>query len=70
MGLTNPYNTGFIDPQWTLHVFLKDSWVDNPAVSAGLFYNELDRVTINHPTFGLVGPLSDTFGYNVRIRRP
>jgi hypothetical protein len=70
MGFTNPYNTGFIDPQWTLRVYMKDKWFDNPAVAAGLFYNELDRVTINHPTFGLVGPLSDTFGYNVRVRRP
>jgi hypothetical protein len=70
IGLTNPYNTGFLSPQWTLRVYIKDKWFENPAVSAGLFFDRLDAVTINHPTFGLVGPLSDTFGYNVRIRRP
>jgi hypothetical protein len=69
-GLVNPYNTGFVDPQWTLRVYLKDKWFENPATTAGLFYTELDRVEINDMTFGLRGPLSDTFGYNVRLRRP
>jgi hypothetical protein len=69
-GATNPYNTGFVDPQWTLRVYMKDKWFDNPATTAGIFYDGLDAVMINDPTFGLVGPLSDTFGYNVRLRRP
>jgi hypothetical protein len=69
-GLVNPYNTGFVDPQWTLRVFLKDKWFESPTTSAGLFYTELDKVEINDSTFGLRGPVSDTFGYNVRIRRP
>jgi outer membrane receptor protein involved in Fe transport len=37
---------------------------------AGIFYDDLSAVMINDPSFGLVGPLSDTFGYNVRLRRP
>jgi hypothetical protein len=49
---------------------MKDKWFDNPATTAGIFYDGLDAVMINDPTFGLVGPLSDTFGYNVRLRRP
>jgi hypothetical protein len=69
--LHNPYNVGFNDPMWTLRVFIKDGWAPNLTTSAGLFYNEPDRVTFPMPNeFGLAGPLSDTFGFTVNIRRP
>jgi hypothetical protein len=68
--LGNPYNT-IEDPIWNLRVYIKDAWVLNPTQSAEVFYNELARVTFPEATeFGLAGPLGDTFGFRVNLRRP
>jgi hypothetical protein len=68
--LRNPYNS-FEDPFWNLRVYIKDPWVPTPTQSTEIFYNELDRVRFREPTeFGLAGPLADTFGFRVNIRRP
>jgi hypothetical protein len=68
----NPYNKGFNDPMWTLRVFIHNPWGQNLAQSAGLFYTEPDRVVfpMENLDFGLVGPLSDTYGFNVTVQRP
>jgi hypothetical protein len=68
--LRNPYNS-FEEPFWNLRVYIKQPWVTNPTQSTEIFYNELDRVRFNPPSeFGLAGPLADTFGYRVNVRRP
>ena len=69
--LGNPYNS-IEDPIWNLRVYIKDPWTTaNPTQSVEIFYNELDRVTFSEPTdFGLSGPLADSFGFRVSIRRP
>jgi hypothetical protein len=70
-GRRNPYVTGVTAPMWTLRVFIKDPWGGNPTRSAGLFYDQLDRVSFPRSTeFGLFGPLSETFGFTVSIHRP
>lgn len=68
--LRNPYNS-FEEPFWNLRVYIKDPWATFPTQSVEIFYNELDRVQFSTPTeFGLVGPLADTFGFRVSVRRP
>jgi len=68
--LGNTYNT-IEDPIWNLRVFVKDPWVTNPAQSAEIFYNEPDRVRFPEVTeFGLAGPLADTYGFRVNLKRP
>jgi hypothetical protein len=67
----NAYN-GLTDPQWNLRAFVKDPWASDLAQSASIFYDEPDRVQFPTPDeeYGLAGPLSDTFGYRINIRRP
>jgi len=68
--LGNPYNT-IEDPIWNLRVYLKDPWFTNPTQAVEIFYNELDRVAFPEATeFGLAGPLADSFGFRVSVRRP
>ena len=68
--LRNPYNS-FEEPFWNLRVYIKDPWATTPTQSTEIFYSELDRVRFNPPNeFGLAGPLADTFGYRVNVRRP
>jgi hypothetical protein len=69
--LNNPYNVGFNNPMWTLHVHLKDPWTPAVPASAEIFYDDLGTVPLPESAqLGPFGPLSDTFGFNVRLRRP
>jgi hypothetical protein len=65
----NPYNNGLTDPQLTLRVFIKEPWSGNPTTDNIIFFND-NVVQINDPNITNVGPLSDTFGLQVRIARP
>jgi hypothetical protein len=68
--LRNPYNS-FEEPFWNLRVYVKDAWATNPTTSAEVFYTDFNAVTFPMPTeFGLSGPLGDTFGFRVSVRRP
>jgi hypothetical protein len=68
--LGNPYNT-IEDPIWNLRVYIKDPWVTNPTQSVDIFYKDLNQVVFPELTeFGPAGPLADSFGFRVNIRRP
>ena len=66
----NNLNVGLIDPQANLRVYIKDPWGGNPTTKTELYYNEKNVVEINSPEYGQYSPLSDTFGYSVKIKRP
>jgi hypothetical protein len=66
----NNLNVGLVDPQANLRVYIKDPWGGNPTTKTEIFYNEKNVVEINSPEYGQFSPLSDTFGYSVRIKRP
>jgi hypothetical protein len=69
--LRNVYNVGVTDPMWNVRVYIKDPWGPNLTESAGLFFHEpADYVTYTTLTdFGPQGPVSDTWGFHVNIRR-
>jgi hypothetical protein len=69
--LRNPYNVGVTDPMWNLRVYIKEPWGPNITESAGLFYHQpSDYVTYTELTdFGPQGPIADSWGFHVEIRR-
>jgi hypothetical protein len=66
----NAYNEGLHDPQLNLRVYIKDPWVPNTTTATSRFYDDTNAVQIDSAKYGTFGAYSDTFGYNVQIRRP